>query len=145
MNNQIGTAEYSYTDETVLPAETYSYRLSAVDIQGNVTVIQIIEVSTTDAAWEDEAFIPKHTELFPVYPNPFNSATSIKFGLSENQHVRLQIFDATGRQVAELINRQMNAGEHRKQWNAGNLSSGIYFIRIQTTTFAAQQKCLQMK
>lgn len=51
----------------------------------------------------------------------------------------------TGRQVAELVNKSMNAGVHRVDWNAANVSSGTYFIRMEAENFQAREKCLLIK
>ncbi len=98
----------------------------------------------TDVAC-NEKVLPEKYQLFPAYPNPFNPTTTIKFALPENQHVRIRVFDINGRQVAELVNSRMNAGFHRIEWDAGNTSSGVYFIRMETGGFQAREKCLLVK
>ncbi|MBS1494450.1 MAG: T9SS type A sorting domain-containing protein [Bacteroidetes bacterium] len=70
-------------------------------------------------------------QLFQNYPNPFNPTTTIKFSIPSNGFVTLQIFDMLGREVKSLVNNQMNAGFYSYDFNASELSSGIYFYRIQ--------------
>jgi parallel beta-helix repeat protein/predicted outer membrane repeat protein len=75
--------------------------------------------------------LPRKQMLFQNYPNPFNSQTTIKFMLSLPQNVRLTIYDLLGRQVRTLINEYMQAGSHRVILDASDLSSGVYFYRLQ--------------
>ncbi|GEM_PF-1517293 len=82
-----------------------------------------------------QAEIAGDFELFPVYPNPFNPETNIKYRVSKNNSfIKITIFDITGREIKTLINRKHNAGLFEFRWNAGNLSSGIYFLTIITST-----------
>jgi hypothetical protein len=64
------------------------------------------------------------------HPNPFNSSTNFRFVISSSQFVSLKIFDLLGREVATLINGDLNLGEHFVQWNATSFPSGIYFYRM---------------
>ena len=64
------------------------------------------------------------------YPNPFNPSTTIDFSLPESGNVTLTIYNITGQEVAKLVNGVQNAGSHKVVWNASNLSSGIYFYRL---------------
>lgn len=84
--------------------------------------------------------IPKVYRLDQNYPNPFNPATTISFALAKPSHVQLQIYDVTGRLVMTLIDRQMNAGEHKVQFVAGDLASGVYLYRLTAGRFMETQK-----
>lgn len=68
--------------------------------------------------------------LHANYPNPFNPATTIHYALPRAQFVRVQIFDAAGREVAVLAQGWQAAGEHRVPFHAGNLGAGIYLCRL---------------
>lgn len=74
--------------------------------------------------------IPKIATLLPNYPNPFNPTTIIPFELSVNTHVSLQVFDVRGRLVTELVSDLMPAGRHDISFNAAQLSSGVYFYKL---------------
>ncbi|MCK5076584.1 MAG: T9SS type A sorting domain-containing protein, partial [Calditrichia bacterium] len=65
------------------------------------------------------------------FPNPFNPTTTIVFSLVENQRVSLKIYDIAGRVVANLVSGTLNAGEHQFKFDGANLSSGVYFYRLQ--------------
>jgi len=68
------------------------------------------------------------------YPNPFNPSTIIRYQLSANSSVKLEVFDMIGRRVASLVNAEQAAGRYEVNFNASNLSSGVYFYRLQATS-----------
>lgn len=69
-------------------------------------------------------------ELFQNYPNPFNPVTQIKFSITNQSKVSIYIYDILGRQVVNLVNRELPSGSYTIDWNASNYSSGIYFYKI---------------
>ena len=69
--------------------------------------------------------------LFANYPNPVREYTVIPFSLSRREHVRLHIIDISGKLVAELVDNDTEAGDHRIPWNPSGLSSGPYFYQLQ--------------
>ncbi len=92
--------------------------------------------------------IPTEFVLKPAYPNPFNPVTTIEFSIpavEPQRAVSLNIYDITGRHVAELINRELNAGMHIVQWDAGYQSSGLYFVKLTAGEFQQTQKVLLLK
>ncbi|UCC79118.1 MAG: DUF2817 domain-containing protein [Candidatus Zixiibacteriota bacterium] len=75
--------------------------------------------------------LPRSYKLSQNYPNPFNAQTSIQFSLSEPSDVTIRVYDLLGRQVRTLIDESVQAGEHRIAFDASDLSSGVYFYRLQ--------------
>jgi photosystem II stability/assembly factor-like uncharacterized protein len=73
---------------------------------------------------------PRTFEMSPVYPNPFNSAATVRFTLPEAGNVRLNVYSITGAQVATLADGHLPAGEHRIRWSAEHLPSGTYLVRL---------------
>ena len=67
------------------------------------------------------------------YPNPFNPSTMISYTLNEPSHVRLTVYDILGREVCELVNADVAAGQHRTLWMADDrtISTGVYFARLE--------------
>ncbi|MGZ3863589.1 MAG: Kelch repeat-containing protein [Bacteroidia bacterium] len=65
-----------------------------------------------------------------VYPNPFNEKTSLSVSLNKEQEVSVNVYDISGRFVAELINKNLSEGNHTITWNAASAASGIYVARI---------------
>jgi hypothetical protein len=82
----------------------------------------------------DEAREPTTFALFQNYPNPFNPTTTVRFLLSRREQVMLKVFDVLGREVATLVNEELNPGEHSVIYSAKDLPSGVYFYRLTTPT-----------
>lgn len=79
------------------------------------------------------------------YPNPFNPATTIEYTVPNSGNVTINIYNAVGQQVAELINAEQNAGVHSVVWNAQSFSSGIYFCELKSDKFRAVKKLMLLK
>jgi len=92
-----------------------------------------------------DCIIPGAFALKQNYPNPFNPQTTICYQLPDAGHVKLQIFDLTGRLVETLVDENQPTGEYSKIWNAEVVSSGIYFYRLETKDFTSVKKCVKMK
>jgi hypothetical protein len=89
--------------------------------------------------------LPSSVALKQNYPNPFNPVTQISYELPEQSEVRLQVFDMTGRQVATLVNESVNAGAHTVNFNASNLSSGVYLYKLQAGSTVLTRKLTLIK
>jgi hypothetical protein len=79
------------------------------------------------------------------YPNPFNPATSIRFALQRSGFTSLKIYDMNGKEVAVLINNNLQQGEYIFDFNAGNLPSGTYFYKLTSEGFTATRKMMLVK
>ena len=88
---------------------------------------------------------PTQTALFSNYPNPFNPSTTIRFSIPEATNVKVSVFDALGREITTLVNEEMNPGNYNVDFNASNLSSGIYLYRIETSNFVQVKKMILIK
>jgi len=88
---------------------------------------------------------PKEFKLEQNYPNPFNPTTTIQFAVPSVSDVKLEVFNILGQKVASLVNRRMEAGVHTVNFNATNLSSGVYFYRLQAGNFVQTKKMMLVK
>jgi photosystem II stability/assembly factor-like uncharacterized protein len=79
------------------------------------------------------------------YPNPFNPSTVINFTIPEAQVVKLRVFDVLGREVAQLVNTKMNAGSYDIEWNAKNITSGVYFYKLEAGNYTDVKKMILVK
>jgi len=126
---------YSYTDKNV-SGGVYSYRLKQVDYDGSYKYSQAIKVNL---------FGPNNFALSQNYPNPFNPTTTIKFALPSAERVRVIVYNQLGQEVAQVADRNFEAGNHSIQFIGSNLASGVYFYRIQAGTFSQVKKMILMK
>jgi hypothetical protein len=83
--------------------------------------------------------------LFQNYPNPFNPSTTIRYSVSKPGLVSIIVYDLLGKKVRTLVNKEQSAGNYAVQFNANELSSGIYFYRIETGNFVDTKKLLLLK
>jgi pimeloyl-ACP methyl ester carboxylesterase len=95
----------------------------------------LTEVRWASTAVGPEAPVAQDVVLHQNVPNPFNPSTTIRFALPDDRHVRLSVYDVTGRRIATLVDGLMTSGEKRIEWNgrddAGSeASSGVYFYRL---------------
>ncbi|HEY3294773.1 MAG TPA: T9SS type A sorting domain-containing protein [bacterium] len=88
---------------------------------------------------------PSDFALEPLYPNPFNSMSTIRFTLARSSQVDIAVFDILGREVAQLASSQFAAGNHALSWNAAGLSSGLYFIQARVGDVHFTQKAMLLK
>lgn len=79
------------------------------------------------------------------YPNPFNPSTKISFTIEKPGYVKLSVSDISGKEVAELVNSSMNTGSYEVNFNAENLSGGVYFYRLETAAGVDTKKMILVK
>jgi len=89
--------------------------------------------------------IPSAYSLSQNFPNPFNAQTKIGFAVKKAGNVSIKVYDMLGREVATLVNSVMPPGTYEANWNAPNLSSGIYSYRMQTGDFGDAKKLALVK
>lgn len=83
--------------------------------------------------------------LYQNFPNPFNTVTTIRFEAQNPGFLSLHIYDIHGKAVNAIQNQYYPAGIHSLEWNAGNIDSGIYFVRVQGTGFSGVRRMLYLK
>jgi photosystem II stability/assembly factor-like uncharacterized protein len=126
---------YSYSDQPVSIGKYY-YRLKQIDYDGSYEYSGVVEV-------EWHAF--KSYLLEQNYPNPFNPTTTIGFGIQNKSNVKITILNAIGEEVAVVLNEEREPGFHQVEFNAANLPSGVYFCRIQASSFVETKKMILLK
>jgi hypothetical protein len=88
---------------------------------------------------------PRRYNLSQNYPNPFNPSTKIEFALPKAEIVKIEVFNTLGQRVEIPLKQQMKAGNHEVEFNGQNLSSGIYFYKIQAGEFHDVKKMILIK
>jgi hypothetical protein len=89
--------------------------------------------------------IPSSYSLEQNYPNPFNSMTNVKFQISNSGNVKIIVFDLLGKEIATLVNEQLAPGTYEVTFDGNNLTSGIYFYRLQTEEFINTKRMILLK
>ena len=89
--------------------------------------------------------MPTTFSLSQNYPNPFNPTTVIRYQLAASIFVDLSIYDMLGRKIKTLVSERQSAGIHSVTFNAGSLSSGVYFYRLNAGSFVDAKKLLVIK
>ena len=143
---------------------------SSIEVStGSPTGLQsaaVVEMNTTSAAFaytgpnstnvyfnnedwtvdvNEEEGSPENYSLVQNYPNPFNPNTTIKFKIPENSFVSIKVYNVLGKEVATLVNEDMNKGTYEVDFNASSLSSGVYFYKLETSNFVQTNKMVLMK
>ncbi|MCX6132814.1 MAG: right-handed parallel beta-helix repeat-containing protein [Ignavibacteriales bacterium] len=103
----------------------------------------------------DEAMARPEFRLAQNYPNPFsagggsayggNRTTVISYQLSAVSVVRLRVYDALGREVAELVNDVLQPGAYTVRWDASSFSSGVYYCRLQAGAASSTSRMILTK
>ena len=94
---------------------------------------------------ENEKELPTSFELSQNYPNPFNPTTTISFSISSSAFTSLKVYDILGNEVETLVNEEKPAGTYELQFDASNLSSGVYLYRLSAGNFTEMKKMVLMK
>jgi len=89
--------------------------------------------------------MPTELTLSEAYPNPFNPSTSVSVYVPADGVVSLSVYNVMGQQVATLHSGNMSAGSHTVTWNASNMTSGMYFVRAESSAGVAVQKVMLLK
>jgi len=136
IGNSEAVKNYEFT-ERGLNTGKYNYRLKQIDFNGNFKYYELSE--------EVRIGIPNKYDLSQNYPNPFNPVTTINYDLPKDGIVTIKLYDILGREMKILVNEMKTAGYYKIQFNAGNLSSGVYFYRMTASDFVAVKKFVVLK
>lgn len=127
---RIGGEEYEIAC-AVEPTDDGGYIVCGYsDSYGEDADIHIIKLSPDPVDVEESKALPQPVSNSRNFPNPFNAATRINYRLNEYSRVKLEVYDITGRTIAELVNAIQNAGDHSAIWDADEMASGVYFYWI---------------
>ncbi|MCF7811044.1 choice-of-anchor D domain-containing protein [bacterium] len=114
------------------------------DGEWGLQIIDVSEFLKVDDPYED--IIPDAFILQPAFPNPFNSVTSIRYGLPYSSHVSISIYDVSGRMVDELYNGENQVGFQTITWNAEGFRSGVYIVQLKSSSgFTVVQKVMLIR
>ena len=134
------------------PEENYRlrYKVRAVDIYEDTSVYSdFAAISTYYLNRGGEVGDGIHSsisfQLSQNYPNPFNPATNIQFTIQNSGHVNLKVYDVLGREVKNIVNEFKQAGSYIVSFDGSELSSGIYFYRLESGDFVQVKRMILLK
>lgn len=130
------SSDYTFIDRN-LNSGVYKYRLKQEDFNGNFEYHYLSS--------NVQIGLPEKFDLSQNYPNPFNPVTKINYGLPNTNFVSLKVYDVLGKEVITLVNEKQNAGSYTVDFNGANLSSGVFFYRIQIAEFAEIKRMMLIK
>lgn len=125
--------------------DEYTYKSIVFNSEGNPLLgtydgsILKYDLVTDVEDFDSEELITNYS-LVQNHPNPFNPTTNISFTIPEQGNVKLNVYNILGEIVSELVNKNLEAGSHQYQFNAKNLTSGIYFYSISVNGFSEVKK-----
>ena len=119
---------------SVYIAVIYAESLSVLLSQADSAQIRYNSTTFTDVR-QTSRVVPEAFSLAQNYPNPFNPATRIAFQLKNASYATLKVYNVLGQQVAVLLNEQLSPGSYSVEFNATNLSSGVYFYKLTAGNF----------
>ena len=125
---------YSFIDDNVTSG-VYKYRLKQIDYDGSNKYSDEIKI----------VVFPGEFVLEQNYPNPFNPNTVISYRLPVNSNVTLKVYDILGNEVVILVNEEKQPGVYEVEFDASNLSSGIYFYQLKADGFVQTRKMILLR
>ena len=133
---------YEFNDISANVTTQYYYWLEVIDYGGGSSVYGsfIYEPNVSN----DDEPAAQHLSLYN-YPNPFRQSTEISYSLAKPEQVKIQIYNLKGQLVETLIDENKPAGNYTLDWNAEEMSSGIYFMKLLTKEKAVVKKLVIIK
>jgi hypothetical protein len=132
---------YTYVDRGVQNGLTYWYRLTDVSLMGARR--SHAPIDATPGGVSD--IVPSEFVLKQNFPNPFNPTTTFEFAIPRQGFVTLKVYDLLGREVANVLEGNLEARQYQVTWKATNLSSGVYLYTLTAPGFSDTRKLLLMK
>jgi hypothetical protein len=150
IKDSIWIAPQKWIVQSIIPSTVFDLtylQLGSFSIPGSKTII----IPEVISSIENNYINPTKLYLAQNYPNPFNPTTKIKFTIPEitspNSIVTLKIFDILGNEITTLLNEQKTPGNYEIIFNSDkyNLSSGVYFYKLQFGDFLIVKKLVLLK
>lgn len=105
----------------------------------------IVKYAGLTGVEKEDDINPRNFSLSQNYPNPFNPTTKINFTIPETDFVSIKVYDLLGREIAELINEELSQGKYSVNFNASNLTSGVYYYILEAGDYFETRKMLLLK
>jgi hypothetical protein len=154
-------------DSDIIPLDWTGWKLVSIDLSNlsgmEISELHCLSIIQTDSGKvsseillddlqtdiilpvEEDSTLPVDFSLQQNYPNPFNPTTTINFSIADRNHVKLNVYDILGREVVVLIDEQKAPGRYSLMFDAKNLASGLYIIRLKAGSFESFRKMMLLK
>ncbi|OGV00551.1 MAG: hypothetical protein A3J84_00250 [Ignavibacteria bacterium RIFOXYA2_FULL_37_17] len=106
---------------------------------------EVVNINNPATGIKQEDEIPTDYVLNQNYPNPFNPVTTISYKVPGNVRTTLKVFDLLGNEIATIVDEEQSRGNYKVNFNAANLTSGIYFYRLNAGNFSETKSMLLLK
>ncbi|MCK9310298.1 MAG: C25 family cysteine peptidase, partial [Candidatus Cloacimonetes bacterium] len=141
------TVNVNFTPSAMMP---YNGELIITSDDPETPVAIVILTGTGGTVANSDLVSPLQTSLLGNYPNPFNPSTTIQFSLKEKSQVNMDIYNISGQKVRSLVNSLMPSGTHNIHWNGQDnsgkaVSSGVYFVKMNSGKYTSTKKMILMK
>ncbi len=137
------TAELEMAESNSVNANSYNYNTTMREY--SVYLFLLKSGGPVSSLEKTENQVRKDFELMPNYPNPFNSSTTISYILNKPSIVKLSLHDINGRQLSTLFSGHQQKGKYKHQLSLNNLSSSVYYLRLQANKYWVTRKILLLK
>ncbi len=109
------------------------------------TTVSIVGFPVITGVSNNGGLTPSRFELSQNYPNPFNPSTTIKFSVPKDGNAAIKVYDVKGQLVKTLVNQRIIVGNYTVDFNASELSSGVYFYSLETPDFKETKRMILVK
>ena len=133
----VGTAFFVWEDDTLLNLSEDEYHSFAPDM-GAFESEYVNNV-------EDAAYLVNEFRLYSAFPNPFNSTSTIEYALPFASKVTLNLYNLAGMRIEKIVDGRLQAGVYRATLNAGDLASGLYFVKLEGSGQSFTRKLMLVK
>ena len=123
----------------------YEVWLTPQDVANDIDTIVKAALDGMIVSNEEVSNLPSDIQLNQNYPNPFNPTTNISFELPQSSLVQLKVYNLLGQEVATLVDGRMNSGNHSVNFDASQLSSGVYIYRLNAGSNSITKKMMLIK
>lgn len=111
----------------------------------NSNIEKVFGINYDNSVKAKKGIIPIEFNLSQNYPNPFNPVTNLEFQIPKSGFVSLKIYDLLGKEVANIVNENLNSGTYRYKFDGSNFASGVYFYKITVGDFSAVKRMVLIK
>ena len=128
--------------ECIISTESSGQIISANEVFEIVSIVAAAPGKYLDVNLSE---IPLELSIGNAYPNPFNPRVKFDYSLPFESEVEVLVYNINGQMISELVDASMQSGKYSIEWNAGEYSSGVYFVKFNINNIASTQRVTLLK